>query len=95
MGINYSTGHWEGSPCFPSLPQTLPSSELAATPQMGEEWGPAAAWLVFSTVHQGEMVIALESCSYSLLWAKATPSSSSSKTLSYLFARVCYLNPPH
>lgn len=68
MDLNYSTGHWEGSPCFPSLAQALPSSEPAATAQMGEEWGPAAAWLVFDTVHQGGVVTALESCSF-LLWA--------------------------
>lgn len=94
MDTNCSTGHWEGSPCLPSLPQALPSSELATTPQMGEKWGSAATWLVFDIVYQGGMVLALESCSYILLWAQATPSSSSSNALSYLFARVCYLNPP-
>lgn len=94
MDIYYSTGHWEGNPCFPSLPQALPSSELVATPQMGEEGGSAAAWLVFGIVHQGGTVTALESCSYILLWAKATLSSSTCSALNYLFARVCYFNPP-
>lgn len=94
MGINYSTGHWEGSPCFPSLPQALASSEPAATARMGEEWT-CCSLVVFDLAYQGGMVVALESCSSILLWAKATPSCSSSTALSYLFARVCYLNPPH
>lgn len=56
MDTDCSTGHWEGNPCLPSLPQALPGSELAATPQMGEEWGSAAAWPVFDIVYQGRMV---------------------------------------
>lgn len=52
MGTNCPAGYWDGSPCFPfpSPSSAGPRSHSHTTPEMGEEWGSAADWLVFDII---------------------------------------------
>lgn len=97
MNINWSAGYWEGGLyfLFPSSSSDRFRDHSHSSPEMEEVWGSAADWLVLDTVYQRKIVVAWKPAAAICCRPMQLPHCSSSNALSYLFAWVCYLNPPH